>query len=301
MPRGKGRGGSRKSQNVTSFGSDVEMKDAGLTRNQHPQSKAKDSSFKPKHEFDRRGRVAKASPSPQAGGNRGRGGANVRTRARGNKQRLSIISTASTTLSAQRAEPWCDKCSRLNRQLHGYLLDILKDGENAIGDWAYAVGASPDHMECEPAPERIIPEGYRRCSRQHHPYTPRTEGVAGTAMPLLPPSGCTRIPFPSGLYQGKLENTPCQGSTGISPFSHLGPGVDFAQRTNDPLAALAGVNLQARHTLVAIPEHGGLQDQRPRPPSQTQLPAPQPLQPPWSSGFERPVAMYPNSNYAIPK
>lgn len=285
----------RKSRNVSSFGSDVEMKDSGVAR-------------KPKYESDRRGRVGKHSPSPQAGSTRGkpRGGGNVpvswRTRARGNKQRLSIISTASTTRSAQQAEPWCDKCSRLNRQLHGYLLEILKNGEDAIGDWAYAVGASPDHMECEPAPERIIPEGYRRCSRQHHPCAARTEGEAArTAMPLLPPPGCTNIAFHSGVYPIQPENTACQSSDGINPYSHVGPMLELAQRTNEPMPALAGVDLPQRHALVSIPEHGVSQDLRPGTLSQNQLPAPQPLQPPWSGGFERPVAMYPNSNYTIAK
>lgn len=295
MPRGRGRGVSRKSRNVSSFGSDVEMKDAPVAR-------------KPKHESDKRGRVGKHSPSPQAGGTRGkpRGGANVpvswRTRARGNnKQRLSIISTASTTLSAQQAQPWCDKCSRLNRQLHGYLLEILKNGEDAIGDWAYAVGASPDHMECEPAPERIIPEGYRRCSRQHHPCATRTEGEKATVMPLLPASGCTNIPFTSAVYLGQPENTTSQNFAGINSYSHLGPRLNLAQRTNEPISALAGVDLPTRHALVSIPEHGASQDPRPGTRSQNQLPAPQPLQPPWSGGFERPVAMYPNSNYAVAK
>lgn len=253
----------------------------------------KDPSFKPRHESDRRSRVGKNSTSPPTGGTRGdkpRAGASApaswRTRAKGNNnKRLSIISTASTT----RAEPWCDKCSRLNRQLHGYLLEILKTGEDAIGDWAYAVGASPDHMECEPAPERIIPEGYRRCSRQHHTCT---GGEAGTAMSLL--SGCTSNPLPFGAYAGQLESTPRQSSAGSSPFSLLGLGSDFPQRTNAPPPALASASLQPRHTLVAIPENAGMQDLKPGAPSQALLPAPQPIQPPWNGGFARPVAMYPN-------
>lgn len=272
MSRGRGRGGRLKSQN------DVEMKDCN---------------FKPKHESDRRSRVGKNSPSPPSGGTRGgrsRGGANApvswRTRAKGNNnKRPSIISTG----SAAQAEPWCDKCSRLNRQLHGYLLEILKSGEDAIGDWAYAVGASPDHMECEPAPERIIPEGYRRCSRQHHTCT---ESEAGRAMSLLP--GCTSNPLPFGAYAGQLESTPSQSSAGTSPFSLLGPGSDFPQRTSAQLPALAGAALQSRHTLVAIPENAGMQDPRPAAPSHALLPVPQPIQPPWNGGFGRPVAMYPN-------
>ncbi|KAG8159870.1 hypothetical protein KVR01_010507 [Diaporthe batatas] len=284
MSRGRGRGGRFKSQNVTNHGGDIEMKD---------------SNFRPKHEPDRRNRVGKNSPPPPTGGTRGgrpRGGANTpvsrRTRAKGNNnnnnvnnKRLSIISMASTA----QAEPWCDKCSRLNRQLHSYLLEILKTGEDAIGDWAYAVGASPDHMECEPAPERIIPEGYRRCSRQHHPWT---EGEARTATSILP--GCTSNLLPFGAYAGQFEGTASQSSAGSSPFSLLGPGPDFPQRMNARLPALSGTNLQSLHTLAAIPENMGVQEPRHGAPSQVPLPAPQPIQPPWNGGFGRPVAMYPN-------
>lgn len=270
------------------------MKDAGFPVG----SRAKHSNnIRQNHESDRRSRVGQNSNSPPAGGStrggRPRGGASVpvsrRTRARANSsKRLSIISMASTA----RAEPWCDKCSRLNRQLHGYLLEILKTGEDAIGDWAYAVGASPDHMECEPAPERIIPEGYRRCSRQHHAGT---EGNMGTAMPLV--SGCTSNPHPFGAYAGQLESTSSSQSsarTSTSPFSLLGQGPDYPQRANATFPVLPGVNLPSRQTLVAIPENAGLQDPRQGAPSHALLPVPQPIQPPWDGGFGRPVVMYPS-------
>lgn len=282
MPRGKGRGGARRSRNGTGCASDVEMKDAD---------------FVPKNESNRRGRVGKPSTSPQAGGTRGgkqKGGAggqdrwNMKmpgSRARNNNRQLSIVSAAS--LSAQDAGPWCDKCTSLNRQLHGYLIEILKDGEDAVGRWAYAVGASPDHMECEPAPERIIPEGFRRCSRQHH---------AVTALSPIP-SRWPGTTFPAGAYPGQPVNAPTPTPTGAGPYSQLGSRLDLAQRMQESNPAPTGDALQNRQTLVAIPEHADSCAQRTGPPSQAQLPAPQPLQPPWNASFHRPVAMYPNSGH----
>lgn len=285
MPRGKGRGGRR---NAAGCASDVEMKDADFA-----------PSLKPKNESNRRGRVGKPSTSPQAGGGtRGgkqKGGSaggpdkwkNMKIpayRARNSTRKLSIISAASASPPAQDAGPWCDKCTSLNRQLHGYLLEILKDGEDAVGRWAYAVGASPDHMDCEPAPERIIPEGFRRCSRQHQLCGARTEGDAGTGMPVVP-SGWPGTTFPSGVYPGQPVNA--------GTYSQL-----LAQRMQETNPAPAGDALQNRQTLVAIPEHADSVAQRAGPPSQAQLPAPQPLQPPWNGGSQRPVAMYPNSGPA---
>lgn len=308
MPKGRGRGAPRKSRNAASFASDVEMKDADPPRNERPKSKAKNSSTKPKNESDRRGRVGKQSPPPQGGGVRGskkRGGADVpdgwrlktnmtmlASRASNKNHRLSIISAASTTLSAQQAGPWCDKCTRLNRQLHGYLLEILKNGEDAIGEWAYAVGASPDHMDYEPAPERIIPEGYRRCSRQHQ----LCAGEAGTNM-APPLSGWTGTSIP-GVYPGHVGNALGQASAGISPFSQSGPGLELSQRMQEPIPTPTGSAIQPRQNLVAIPEHAEPCAERAGPPSQAQLPVPQPLQPPWNGGFQRPVAMYPSSGPA---
>jgi hypothetical protein len=240
----------------------------------------KESNFTPKHEHGRRGRVTKNSPLLQEGGgthgSKARGGTNARTRGRGNKQRLSIISTASTTPPKQRAESWCDKCSRMNRQLYGYLLEILTRMPLATGP-------------TRSAPERIIPEGYRRCSRQHH------GSVAEPAMPLLPPPGCTTIPLVSGIHPGQLATTTCQRSAATGPFSQLGPGLDFAQRTNGLLPAVAGVSFQNRQNLFAIPENGFAQNSRAELPSHAQLPAPQPIQLPWNGSFEGPVATYLNS------
>lgn len=297
MPRGKGRGGPRRSRNVAGCASDVEMMDADFVPNDCPKSNAKYSSLKPKNESNRRGRVGKSSPPTQAGGTRGgkqKGGAggpdrwNTKmpaSRARNNNRQLSIVSAASATLSAQDAGPWCDKCASLNRRLHGYLLEILKDGEDAVGKWAYAVGASPDHMDCEPAPERIIPEGFRRCSRQHH---------AGTALSPIP-SRWPGTMLPSGVYPGQPVDAPAPTPTGAGPYSQLGSRLDLAQRMQETNPAPAGGALQNRQTLVAIPEHAGSFAQRTGPPSQAQLPVPKPLQPPWNAGPERPVAMYPNS------
>lgn len=311
MPRGKGRGGRRKAPSAAGFTSDVEMKDADLSLDERPKRNTKNSSLKPKNQSDRRGRVGKNSPSPQTAGTRGskpKGGGDgpnrvrlkanmtmLASRARNSNRRLSIISAASTTLSAQDAGPWCDKCTSLNRQLHGYLLEILKQGEDAIGDWAYAVGASPDHMECEPAPERIIPEGYRRCSRQHHLCAAMTEGEPGTIMPPPLSAGWPGTAFTSAVYDGKPANALSQTSAGCSPYSQLGSGLDLAQRMQQTNLVPAGGDIQNRQTLVAIPEHPGPYAHRTGPPSQAPLPVPQPLQPTWNGGFQRPVAMYPNS------
>lgn len=315
MPRGKGRGGQRKARNAAAFSSDVEMKDADFSLDARPKPNAKASSLKAKSQSNRRSRVGKDAPSPQAAGTRGgkpRGSADgpnklrlkanmkmLASRARNNTRRLSIVSAASTTLSAQDAGPWCDKCTSLNRQLHGYLLEILKHGEDAIGDWAYAVGASPDHMECEPAPERIIPEGYRRCSRQHHLCAAGAEGEAGTIMPPPLTAGWPGTAFTSAVYQGQPGNALGQAQAGVGPYPQLGSGLDLAQRMQEVDSVPGGgATIQNRQALVAIPENAGPYAQRTGPPSQALLPAPQPLQPPWNGGFQRPAAMYPNSGPA---
>lgn len=302
MPRGRGRGGSRKPRNAAGFTSDVEMKDADFSLDERPKPKAK---IQP----SRRGKVGKNSPSPRAGGTRGgkqKSGADGSDRARrkanmttmlasrarnNNNRRLSIISAASEA----DAGPWCDKCTSLNRQLHGYLLEILKHGEDAIGDWAYAVGASPDHMECEPAPERIIPEGFRRCSRQHQLCGARTEGEAGAAMPPPLPSGWPGTAVTSAVYQEQPGNALSQIPAGINPYSHLGSSLNPTQRVQEANSVPASGTVQNRQTLVAIPENANPYAQRTGAPSQALLSAPQPLQPPWNGGFQRPVAMYPNS------
>lgn len=308
MPRGTGRGGSRKPRNATGFTSDVEMKDADFSLDEHPKPKAKGQP-------SRRGRVGKNSLSPQAGSTRGgkqKSGADGSDRARrkanmttmlasrarnnnNNNRRLSIISAASTT---DAAGPWCDKCTSLNRQLHGYLLEILKHGEDAIGDWAYAVGASPDHMECEPAPERIIPEGFRRCSRQHHLCGARAEGEAGAVMPPPLPSGWPGTAVTSAVYQEQPGNALSQAPAGLIPYSHLGSSLNLTQRMQEANSVPTSGTVQNRQTLVAIPEHANPYAPRTGTPSQAVLSAPQPLQPPWNGGFQRPVAMYPNSGPA---
>lgn len=301
MPRGRGRGGSRKRRNAAGFTSDVEMKDADFSLDERPKPKAK-------YQSNRRGRVGKNSPSPQVGGTRGgkqKGGADGSDRSRlkanmtmlaararnNNNRRVSIISAASEA----DAGPWCDKCTSLNRQLHGYLLEILKHGEDAIGDWAYAVGASPDHMECEPAPERIIPEGFRRCSRQHQLCGARTEGEAGAATTTPLPSGWPGAVVTSAVYQEQPGIALSQTPAGIIPYSHLGSSLNLTQRMQETNPVPASGIVQNRQTLVAIPENANPYAQRTGPPSQAILSAPQPLQPPWNGGFQRPVAMYPTS------
>ncbi|KAK7714980.1 hypothetical protein SLS63_011497 [Diaporthe eres] len=272
------------------------MMDADFVPNDCLKSSAKYSSLKPKNESNRRGRVGKSSPPTQAGGTRG-GKQNTKmpaSRARNNNRQLSIVSAASMSLSAQDAGPWCDKCTSLNRRLHGYLLEILKDGEDAVGKWAYAVGASPDQMDCEPAPERIIPEGFRRCSRQHQLCGARTEGSAGMALSPIQ-SRWPVASFPSAVYPGQPVNVSVPTSADAGPYSQLGSRLDLAQRMQETDSAPGSGALQDRQTLVAIPEHADSFAQRTGPPSQAQLPAPQPLQPPWNSGSQLPVAMYPNT------
>lgn len=271
------------------------MKDADFSFNEHPKPRAK-------NEPERRGRVGKTSPSSRAGGGRGgkqQGGGDDRpggwkmkadmtsmvSRKRASDRRSSILSAASN------AGPWCDKCASLNRQLHGYLLEILKDGEAAVGDWAFAVGASPDHMECEPAPERIIPEGYHRCSLQRHLCASGTQGEAGTVVPPPLTAGWPGTAFTSNIYPVQSGQAPA----GASPYSQLGSKLDLTRRTLELTPAPAGGTLQTGHALVAIPERAESYAQRAGQPSQAQLPAPQPLQPPWNGGFQRPAAMYPNS------
>ncbi|KAI3398661.1 hypothetical protein diail_8848 [Diaporthe ilicicola] len=288
MSKGKTRGGPRKPRQVKSLAGDVEMKDLDLSRNEKSKSRAKKSNPKPKSDLDRRGRVGK-----QVAGAEALDGWRLRTnsvtirmpRARSTNQRLSIFSAASSTLSTQNSGPWCDKCSKLNRQLHGYLLEILKDGEDAIDEWAYAVGASPDQMECEPAPERIIPEGYRRYSRQYQLCTAKAEYDAGTPGPPVS-FGWPGTALPGG-HQGQSQHS-------VSRYSQLSSELAFAQRTHEPISTASSIGLQNRQTLVAIPEHEGSYAQRAKSPSQTLLPVPQPLQPPWN-GTSQHVAVFPGS------
>lgn len=303
MSKGKSRGGSRKPRHVTKFASDVEMKDSELSRNERLKSKARDSNLKPKHDVARRGRIGK-----EKGGvdslDRWRLRTNSLTmltpRPRGLSQRLSIFSAASSTRSAQKSGPWCDKCSSLNRQLRGYLLGILKGGEDAIDDWASAVGASPDQMECEPAPERIIPEGYRRYSRQYQLCAAKPECDAG---PVGPPawSAWSGAALPD-VYSGQPQRAPGQTPAGISQYRYSQVSseveVGFAQRTHETIPTTSGVALQTRQPLVAIPEHTDSLVQSTETPSQMSLPAPQPLQPPWNGGSQQPIAVFPGSGPA---
>lgn len=171
MPKGKGRAGPRKARRLTDLASDVEMVEVDLPRNERVKSKGKNRpGFQAKHDDDRRSRMGKTFLPAQCypGGFRGspgtRGpslaGSNLRghttarlspspfvpTRGANRNRHLSTLSVISTALSTQTG-PWCGKCNKLNRQLHGYLLDILKTGEQAVDEWAYAVGASPDHSK----------------------------------------------------------------------------------------------------------------------------------------------------------
>ncbi|KAL1866345.1 hypothetical protein Daus18300_006809 [Diaporthe australafricana] len=290
------------------------MKDSGIPRNERLKSKARDSNIKAKHDVTRRGRVDRHSPSPPAilGGHRsgkqkgavtGLDGWRLRTnsltmltpRPRGLNQRLSIFSAASS-LSAQKPGPWCDKCNSLNRQLRGYLIGILKGGEVAIDEWAYAVGASPDQMECEPAPERIIPEGYRRYSRQYQLCAAKPECGTG---PVGPPvsSGWSGAALPS-VYSGQPQHAPGQIPADTSQYSQASSELSFAQRTYEPVPMTSGVALQTRQPLVAIPEHTGSFAHKTGPPSQMPLPAPQPLQPPWNGGSQQTNAIFPGSGPA---
>ncbi|KAJ0117787.1 hypothetical protein J7T55_001987 [Diaporthe amygdali] len=311
MSKNKNRGGPRKPRHANNFSSDIEMKDPEPLGKERIKSKPKNSSLAAKNSCDRRGRVGKHSASPPAflAGLRSKpqkGGADgldrwgprnnsvtmLAPRSRTVNRRLSIISTASTTLSAQQAGPWCDKCASLNRRLHGYLLEILKSGEDAVDEWAYAVGASPDQMECEPAPERIIPEGFRRCSRQYQLCAAKPECDAATAMPPVPPGWSSTAYWGANPSQSQYASD--QRQAVMSPYSDVGSGVGFVQRTHQPiLPPPAGIALQNRHTLVSIPEHANSQPRWPGSSSQTPLPGPQTLLPPWNVESQRSLAVYP--------
>lgn len=287
------------------------MKDPEPLGKERIKSKLKNSSLAAKNSCDRRGRVGKHSASPPAflAGLRSKpqkGGADgldrwgprnnsvttLAPRSRTVNRRLSIISTASTALSAQQAGPWCDKCTSLNRQLHGYLLEILKSGEDAVDEWAYAVGASPDHMECEPAPERIIPEGFRRCSRQYQLCAAKPECEAATARPPVPPGWSSTAYWDANPSQPQYASD--QREAVMSPYSEVGSGVGFVQRTHEPiLPPPAGIAPQNRHTLAAIPEHANPQLRWPGSSSQTPLPGPQTLLPPWNTETQRSLTVYP--------
>lgn len=202
--------------------------------------------------------------------------------------------------------PQCDGCNRLNRQLHGYLLDVLRTGERAVDEWAYAVGASPDHMECEPAPERIIPEGYRRCSQQCSSCV-----VAGLLQPGEPAagsgSGFVTPPAPSGWAvagggcQGQLLGVvgEAQAGGGGGPYARAAasPGATPDPSTPSP----PGISAQVNHQLVAVPEgqnhHLHARWAGPPPAQAQQLPLPLPAQQqqqqqaqPWEASPQRGAA-----------
>lgn len=117
----------------------------------------------------------------------------------------------------------------------------------------------------------------------------------------MPPplsSGWPGTAVTSAVYQEQPENALSQTPGGIIPYSHLGSSLSLTQRMQEANSVPASGTIQNRQTLVAIPEHANPYAQRTAPPSQAVLSAPQPLQPPWNGGFQRPVAMYPNSGPA---
>lgn len=320
MPKDKTRGSRRKSRRLTDFASDVEMLEVDLPRSERLKPRAKNRpGFPSRHEGDRRSRAGRgATPAqPPPGGPRGSqaargssataGRRNLRAHTAGaaaaaaatpaldpfaprggrRSRQLSALSAAS---AAAQPGPWCDGCNRLNRQLHGYLLDVLRTGEQAVDEWAYAVGASPDHMECEPAPERIIPEGYRRCSQQCQSCvarrpgggpgaaTPPTSSAGWSSTALGTPAAASGHPDQLGMIN--------EAQTGGGPYAQAGPGSAFARATPGSTPSPPGSSTRINHQLVAVPEGQSLLHARwAGPPAQTQLPLPaqQPLlaQQPW--------------------
>ena len=284
MPKGKTRGGPRKARRLTDLTSDVEMVEAYLPRSERVKPRGKNRpGFQAKKENDRRSRMGKAAAPAQSNTGSVRGsqaakgpgttGRNLRShtaarpspspfvppRSANRNRQLSALSAMSTALSAQPG-PWCGKCNQLNRQLRGYLLDILKTGEQAVDEWACAVGASPDHMECEPAPERIIPEGYRRCSQQCQSCVARRlEGEAGAATPpeLSSWSGSPTAAAPGGyLSRYEMFNEEQMGRGGL--HAHAGPGLTLTLPNSGLTSSPPHSSLQVNQGLVAIPEDRNL-------------------------------------------
>ncbi|KUI60049.1 hypothetical protein VP1G_07301 [Cytospora mali] len=318
MPKAKSRGNPRKSRRLTDFASDIEMVEVDLPRSERVKPKGKNrSGFQTKHEDDKKSRVGKAVPPTQPKTQTARGsngtGRNPRShtaaassinpfapRGGGNRDRNRQLSTFSA-LSTQPG-PWCEKCNQLNRQLHGYLLDILRTSEQAVDEWAYAIGASPDHMECEPAPERIIPEGYRRCSQQCQSCV--AQRVDGEMRFITPPGSSTwssTTPTTTG-YQNQpgILN---EAQMGRGPYSQTGPGSMVPRTTPEPTSSPPDVSAHVNHGLVAIPEGQKLLHARwaGPPPAQMTLSSPQaqqphPLQQPWGGSAHHPI----NANPDIP-
>lgn len=324
MHKHKSRGGHREPRRLADFASDVEMVEVELPRSERLKPKGKNgTSFQARHEDDRRSRVVRGIPPTQAqpfprnlrrsqtarGYSITTGRRNTRTHPAGaaaaasapslnpfaprggsRNRQLSVFSAVSTALSATQSGPWCDKCNRLNRQLHGYLLGILRTGEQAVDEWAYAVGASPDHMECEPAPERIIPEGYRRCSQQCQSCVARRFG--GEAGVVTPPgsSGWScggNATVAMNGYQNQLGMVN-EGQMGRGPYAQAGPGSAFTQATPEPTPSPPGGPVQVNHQLVAVPEgHKLLHARWAESPAQMPLPLPLPL--PWPAPASAPA------------
>ncbi|KUI71394.1 hypothetical protein VM1G_06700 [Cytospora mali] len=318
MPKAKSRGSPRKSRRLTDFASDVEMVGIDLPRGERVKPKGKSrSGFQTKHEDDRKSRVGKTIPPTQPKTQTARGsdaaGGHTRShtaaaasinpfapRGGGDRDRNRQLSAVSA-LSAQPG-PWCEKCNQLNRQLHGYLLDILKTGEQAVDEWAYAVGASPDHMECEPAPERIIPEGYRRCSQQCQScVAKRAGGEVGFTTPPGSYTWSSTTPTTIG-YQNQPGVTN-EAQMGRGPYSQTGPGSTIPRTTPEPTSSPPGPSAHINHGLVAIPEGQKLLHARWAGPPHAQMPLPSPpaqqphpLQQPWGGSAHHPV----NANPDIP-
>ncbi|ROW06088.1 hypothetical protein VMCG_04548 [Cytospora schulzeri] len=324
MRKNKTRGGHRKSRRLADFASDVDMVEADLPRSERSKSKGKNrATFQTKHEDERQGRVGKNFSSTQAqpflsglrGSQTARGLNNATGRSKprthtsvagtsslnpfaprgGHRNRqLSALSAVSTSLSTTQSGPWCDKCNRLNRQLHGYLLDILKTGEQAVDEWAYAVGASPDHMECEPAPERIIPEGYRRCSQQCQSCVARRveSGVGGVASPGSSGwSSGSHTTAVTGGYQHQLGMINNETQMGRGPYDQTGAGLAFTRTSPHPTPSPPGDPVN--HQLVAVPEGNNnlLHARWAGPPTQMSLSLPpaqqsHPLQQPWEGSAQ---------------
>lgn len=325
MPKTRTRGRRGKSRRLTDFASDVEMLEVDLPRSERLKTKGKTSpGLQTKHEDDRRNRVGKranpAQPPPSSlrGSQTARGSSattagrkNLRShtaaaaaaipplnpfapRDRGRNRQLSVLSTLS---AAAAGGPWCDKCNRLNRQLHGYLLEVLRAGEQAVDDWAYAVGASPDHMECEPAPERIIPEGYRRCSQQCQSCVarrsvrtpPASSGWSPSTTTTSTPAAAAAGTGGGGYqYQPGLTSAAQVENGGAGPYAHqagAGPGSVFNGAAPDMTPSPPGGLAQVNHQLVAVPEGQPLLLHA----RWAGLPAPQlhPPQQPWEDGPQR--------------
>lgn len=77
----------------------------------------------------------------------------------------SSVVTCITALSTKLGGAGCYRCTRTNRKLRDFLIDLFEGGRLAVDEWAEAAGVSfEDHMEWERTKTRTLAGGLRRGS-----------------------------------------------------------------------------------------------------------------------------------------